>query len=905
MSEFKICVYSIFYNEEKKIEEFYKRLVRKNDHPDLVLLYDTGSTDTSSSIIKRLDITECDNDKYYEDIPVYYERKLYDRNNINFSQMRNDAYILAREKIIKFDKTNEDLMNEKWIFVSLDIDEIPDDMFFTNIRKLWQPGYNSMKITGITSEENSVTTQIVEHKVHSAGTMRRYWKWKRRVHENLCLFEDTSFDKFFKSGKVEDKTETIVPKAEWNIADGSSVIKYFHKQDLEKERDYYGLLKKELSENPDSTTIIYCAWEAALHNELDFSDELNKKCKEIILSDVSDEHYLDWEYYIQCCINLAMHNKDNYKMYDAATETVDLLKVVKRSVDNLVEASVIMEDGRYFKLRRVYGELAYLYKESAMIVTQKQEKDKKENKDIDYTVYDNMIEGFYKKSLDFFNKTLEIKVRPYCWIEDDYFYNNDTLYKEIIDINLSLLSLYKESSNNSDLHIGVISNAIAYASLLQSEKLAETKVELLDKLTDLLKFYNQLKATPVHEIKNMTLRNIGMEINDMKDVITENKTVETEERKNKVAVYAICKNEGQFVKKWMESMSEADFIVVLDTGSTDNTYKILKQYESDKVVVSQTNVNPWRFDVARNIALDLVPSEYNILVSTDLDEILEPGWSDVLREKWIEGVHERAIYKYSWSHLINGDSGRVFQYDKVHSKKWRWRYPVHELLYNIETNSNIYSEESMLYIFDEMHLHHYPDRTKSRSNYLSLLELRKDEDPNDYYGLVYLAHEYYYQGKYEKSINTFNDIIERFSDQYTSVEKASCYLFKGDSYFALNEKEKAIYNYLKAIFIDPTYREPYLNIAKVYFEQQHFSLAEEYVKIGMSKSYRHYTWLERDNSWSWEPYDLLSLACFYGGKKRDSLAYALKAYRFDPENERLQKNVNTILENMTDEELLQ
>ena len=37
----------------------------------------------------------------------------------------------------------------------------------------------------------------------------------------------------------------------------------------------------------------------------------------------------------------------------------------------------------------------------------------------------------------------------------------------------------------------------------------------------------------------------------------------------KVVVYAICKNEAQFVKRWAASMKEADQIVVLDTGSTE------------------------------------------------------------------------------------------------------------------------------------------------------------------------------------------------------------------------------------------------------------------------------------------------------------------------------------------------
>ena len=33
-----------------------------------------------------------------------------------------------------------------------------------------------------------------------------------------------------------------------------------------------------------------------------------------------------------------------------------------------------------------------------------------------------------------------------------------------------------------------------------------------------------------------------------------------------VCVYAICKNEAKFARRWMDSMSEADHIVVLENG---------------------------------------------------------------------------------------------------------------------------------------------------------------------------------------------------------------------------------------------------------------------------------------------------------------------------------------------------
>ena len=374
---------------------------------------------------------------------------------------------------------------------------------------------------------------------------------------------------------------------------------------------------------------------------------------------------------------------------------------------------------------------------------------------------------------------------------------------------------------------------------------------------------------------------------------------------NKICVYAITKNEEQFVEKWYESMKEADSVVVLDTGSTDNTVNKLKELGA---TVEVKVIDPWRFDVARNEAMKLVPDDCNILISTDLDEILEPGWAQPLREKWIEGVHERGVYKYTWSHLADGSDGRVFRYDKIHSRKWEWRCPVHELLFNKETNDNHYDYNNILDLFDDIHLHHYPDQTKSRSSYLPLLELRAQENPEDYYGLIYLAHEYYYRGMYEKSINLLKRIISDYKDNYNTLELASCYLFMGDSYKSLADisednskknayRQNAINSYQIAIDIDPTYREPYLDLAKVLLDKEDYSLAEYYVKRGLKRSFRHFTWLERDTSWSYEPYDLLCIAAFYGGNKIEAVSYAVKALSFDKENKRLSSKLNLCLEN--------
>ena len=60
----------------------------------------------------------------------------------------------------------------------------------------------------------------------------------------------------------------------------------------------------------------------------------------------------------------------------------------------------------------------------------------------------------------------------------------------------------------------------------------------------------------------------------------------------KLCVYAICKNESKFIDRWVASIKdEADYIVVLDTGSTDNSVELLKKYEPQVRVVQYNYLN--------------------------------------------------------------------------------------------------------------------------------------------------------------------------------------------------------------------------------------------------------------------------------------------------------------------------
>lgn len=110
-----------------------------------------------------------------------------------------------------------------------------------------------------------------------------------------------------------------------------------------------------------------------------------------------------------------------------------------------------------------------------------------------------------------------------------------------------------------------------------------------------------------------------------------------EENKNlKIGVYAICKNEKHFVDRFLKYTLEADLIFILDTGSTDGTWELLKYYASkyDNLIVDQQIITPWRFDTARNISMHALPDYIDIAVAIDIDEYFDLGWTNIIRRSW-------------------------------------------------------------------------------------------------------------------------------------------------------------------------------------------------------------------------------------------------------------------------------
>lgn len=347
-----------------------------------------------------------------------------------------------------------------------------------------------------------------------------------------------------------------------------------------------------------------------------------------------------------------------------------------------------------------------------------------------------------------------------------------------------------------------------------------------------------------------------------------------------IAVYAISKNESKFVDDWVDSMSEADSIYVLDTGSEDDT---VARFQARGVTVDQAVISPWRFDVARNRALEMVPEEVDICVSTDIDEVFRPGWRAALERAWTPGV-QQANFRYTWSFNPDGSEGFVFWREKIHARQgFHWINPVHEVLeYTGPGQPKVVFAEGV-------QLDHHADVSKSRAQYLPLLELAVAEDPQNDRNTHYLGREYLYYGRWADCVATLKRHLKLPSAQWADERAASMrYIARAEE--AMGHQREAQQYLLRACGEAPWLREPWLELAQFCYRQGDWAGVLYAARQALGIQSRPASYISEADSWGPLPYDLAALASFHLGDRPGAAAYGREALRLSPGDPRLLEN---------------
>ena len=256
---------------------------------------------------------------------------------------------------------------------------------------------------------------------------------------------------------------------------------------------------------------------------------------------------------------------------------------------------------------------------------------------------------------------------------------------------------------------------------------------------------------------------------------------------NKVCVYAICKNEEKNIDKWVEYVNDADMVCLIDTGSEDKTVeKIKRYYEAGLIhVYDSISINPFSFCQARNYAYQkayeyIMKNEDNLneienwaFISIDLDEFIEPGGIDAIREAWdfknydtIELGVRSICFDENGKRYVESQS---FVHHKVHSWRFKWVRDVHEII-QFDDNSKSESEWRVKNI--NVYYEHIQDKQKPRDYYL-MLKLAFIKGDNSSKTLIYLCWEAY----------NHNDIAEVYN--YAKLGLIRCYNDENDENYII------------------------------------------------------------------------------------------------------------------------
>lgn len=340
----------------------------------------------------------------------------------------------------------------------------------------------------------------------------------------------------------------------------------------------------------------------------------------------------------------------------------------------------------------------------------------------------------------------------------------------------------------------------------------------------------------------------------------------------KIAVYCITKNEEQFIQRWAACAREADYQVVVDTGSTDGTVAAARATDC---IVHQISVVPWRFDDARNASLALLPSDADFCIALDADEVLVPGWREHL-ESMPEGT-TRPRYTYVWSWTEEGEPALQYYGDKIHARQgYRWVNPVHEVL-------RPYGEERQYTI--GLAIHHFPDPTKSRGQYLPLLEQAVREAPNDDRNVHYLGREYLGHGMTDKAVEMFRRHLTMPTALWPAERARSM------RSLAKALPEERLQWLMRACAEDPYRRENWLALAQYWYEQQRWEECFGAAQHALAFTEPNLDYMTEPEAWGYLPYDLAAVAAYNLGMWDTAEVLGRKALEKAPEDPRLQANL--------------
>lgn len=326
-----------------------------------------------------------------------------------------------------------------------------------------------------------------------------------------------------------------------------------------------------------------------------------------------------------------------------------------------------------------------------------------------------------------------------------------------------------------------------------------------------------------------------------------------------ISLCMIVRNEEGFLDRCLDCVKDiVDEIIIVDTGSTDRTKEIARQYT--KRVVDFEWIDD--FSAARNFAFSLSSLQYIFYLDAD-DILLEADQTKLLQLKQtLDPSIDSVTMEY---HLGSDESGQPlirFRNNRLvkRANHFRWHGAVHEYL---AVGGNIINSDIAIVHNGEGHNH------SNRNIMIYENRLAKGEEftPRDLY---YYANELNDHKQYEKAIGYYLKFLDTkkcwVEDEISTCNKLA------DCFTALGDRDKALEYSFKSFQYELPRAEACCRVGFYFLDKRNFKQAVFWYKLASQLEKPKDSWgFFNEACWTWLPH--LQLCVCYDRLGDKKLAY--------------------------------
>ncbi len=286
----------------------------------------------------------------------------------------------------------------------------------------------------------------------------------------------------------------------------------------------------------------------------------------------------------------------------------------------------------------------------------------------------------------------------------------------------------------------------------------------------------------------------------------------------------IVKNEHDTLSRCLDCAKQiADEIIIVDTGSMDDTKNIASKY-TDKVYDYKW-VND--FAKARNYSFSKATKDYIIWLDAD-DVILKEDIEKIkILKKILTPDIDMVMFKYNLNLDENGIPALSYYRERIvkRSKGYKWVSPIHEV---IPRHGKI--------LYEDIAITHKKLHPSDPQRNITIFEnMKKQGIKFDARQTFYYARELMYAERFDESINEYTQFLS-LPDAWIENKISAC-LDLYNIYLKLRAENTALACLFKSFEYDTPRAEVCCNVGQYFINKKQYSIAVFWLEQALSKKY--------------------------------------------------------------------